>query len=120
MKSFFIKFSRVLKIIFKVKYKINLPKKKYNLVLDLNNSYYFTSLFNKKKTFFLDTRFDDPEFAGTKNFQNELNLFVFIYSFFKYLSNKKYTLMQCYIISYIRFIDPKNIITFTDNNLFFF
>ena len=118
MNSFLIKFFKVFKIIFKVKYKISLPKKKYNLVLDLNNSYYFVNLFNKKKTFFLDTRFD-PDFAGTKNFQNEINLFVLIYSFFKYLNNRKYTLIQHYIISYIRFIDPKNIITFTDNNLFF-
>ena len=52
MNSSFIKFFKVLKIIFKVKYKISLPKKKYNLVLDLNNSYYFVNLFNKKKKLF--------------------------------------------------------------------
>ena len=106
--------------VLKAKYKFKLPSKKHNVVLDLNNSYYFVNLFKRDKTFFLDTRFyDDVEFTGVKNFQNELYLLVFIYSILNYFTNKKYTLMQHYIINCIKFIDPKNIITFTDNNLFF-
>lgn len=98
-----------------------LPHKKHTVVLDLNTSYYFINLFNRKKTFFLDTRFYGSDFAGKKekNFRNEINLFILIYSFFKYILNFKFSLAQYYIINYIKFLDPKNIVTFTDNNIFF-
>lgn len=119
MYNFLSRCLKISKIIPRLKYRFRLPKKNHNIVLDLNNSYYFVKLFKEKKTFFLDTRLNDPEFLGTKNFHNELNLIILIYSILKYFSFTNFTLMQQYIINYIKFIDPKNIITFTDNNLFF-
>ena len=119
MKQFYSKLTKAFKILINAKYKFEFPSKKHTVVLDLNNSYYFVKLFEKKKTFFLDTRFFDAEFAGTKNMQNELNLLILIYSVATYFSNPKNTLLQRYIINYLKFIDPKNIVTFTDNNIFF-
>ena len=117
MTNFLVGILKILKTIFKLKYKFKIPKKNNNLVLDLNNSYYFTKLFKEKKTLFLDTRLSDPDILGIKN--NELNLTILTYSIFKYFLSSKFTLMQQYIINHIKFVDPKNIITFTDNNLFF-
>ena len=107
MKKIFAKFFKSIKILVKAKYNFRLPIKKNTIVLDSAHSYYFIRLFRKNKTFFLDTRY------------NELYFFILAYSLFKYCVNTKITLLQHYIINCIKFINPKNIVTFTDNNFFF-
>ena len=103
----FPQFIKVLKKLLKVKYILGFPDKKKTIVLDLDNSYYFKKLFKNKKTHFLDTRY------------NEFNLVILIYTVFKYFFNYKKNLLQQYIINYLHVVKPKNIVTFTDNNIFF-
>ena len=107
MNTLFRKLKKFLEILLKAKYKFKLPSNKNTIVLDLDNSNHFIKLFVRKKSFFLDTRY------------NELYLLILICSVFKYFLNVKKTLLQHYIINCIKFVDPKNIVTFTDNNLFF-
>ncbi len=107
MKKLLSKLAKVTKILIHAKYKFKLPNKKNTIVLDLDNSSHFIKLFNQKKNFFLDTRY------------NELYLLILVYSVFKLFLNYKKTLLQHYIINCIKFVNPNNIVTFTDNNIFF-
>lgn len=50
MYNFLSRCLEILKIIPRLKYRFRLPKKNHNIVLDLNNSYYFVKLFKEKKT----------------------------------------------------------------------
>lgn len=107
MRQFFSKFIKLFKILYEAKYKFKFPHQRHTIVLDLDNSYYFVKLFKKNKTFFLDTR------------MKELNIIVLVYSIFKCLLKININLSKEYIINYIKFVNPKNIVTFTDNNIFF-
>lgn len=121
MIKFNLKLRKLLQILAYAKFNFKLPKKKQTIVLDINNSYYFINLFNRKKTLFLNTRIYESNFKFPKEkiFHDEINLTIVVYSIFKRLLNTKYSLTQHYIINYIKILDPKNIVSFTDNNIFF-
>lgn len=80
MNILFRRLKKFLEILLKAKYKFKLPSNKNTIVLDLDNSNHFIKLFVRKKSFFLDTRY------------NELYLLILIYSVFKYFLNFKKTL----------------------------
>jgi surface carbohydrate biosynthesis protein len=107
MIHFLEKVKKFLKLLIIANYKFTFPPKKNTIVLDLDSSNNFLKLFKKNKSVFLNTRY------------KELYLLILIYSVFKYFFNSKKTLLQHYIINCIKYVDPKNILTFTDNNLFF-
>ena len=82
------------------------PKKKKILIFDRHfDQDSFFKLFNKKECSILDVRYES------------INLFilliVFFKSFFKDIKKK-------YLIEYIKFTSPKVVVTFIDNNLFFY
>ena len=49
------------------------------------------------------------------NLRTEINLFILLKCLIKFKIKRKY-----YIIEYINFVDPRIIITFTDNDIFFY
>ena len=81
-------------------------KKNKNLILDSGTGIYFKKFF-PKNTIILNTRYE------------ELYLKNFINSFLLWLKNRDKTLNQVYILSIIKEVNPKNIITFSDYNPFF-
>lgn len=94
-----------------------LPKKKKFLIYD--TSYFFFQIIknlNKNNFSFLDLRFGEKE-------NNKLFVFVLIKIFFS-INNinifLKEGLKVAYIFSFIKLVDPKIIITFTDNDLNFY
>ena len=107
MNHLFLKIIKTGQALFKANYEFKLPARKDTIVLDLDNAYYFKKLFNKNKTDFLDTRY------------KKFNIIILIYTVFICILNFNRNLLRQYIINYIKFINSKNIITFTDNNLFF-
>jgi len=82
------------------------PKKKKILIFDRNfDSGSFFKLFNKKECSILDVRYESINIF--------ILLLVFFKSFFKDIKKK-------YLIEYIKFVSPKIVVTFIDNNFFFY
>ena len=88
-----------------MKFTFILPKKKDFLIFDLPNLFVIEKYINKKKFLTLEIR---------KKIINISILFISIFS----RHTKK--LSHNYIINYIKYADPKIIITYIDNNPFFF
>jgi len=83
------------------------PKKEKIMIFD-RNSHSIIDIFNIKKYYILDTR------------KESFYILFFFWKLFKILKNKKLTLYQSYLIEVIKFIKPKVILNFIDNNFFFF
>ena len=79
------------------------PKEKKNLILDSSQSFIFSEYLNKNETEILHTRYE------------ELNLYII----FKNLFNFKFTFKD-YIIEYIKYTKCKQIISFIENNIFYY
>jgi len=107
-----LKFNLILKKIFKASINSNftIPDKKEILIFD-NSSYILLDILNlnKKKSFLLDVRYN--------NFYFYFFLKILLRSFFKLKLNGLYRL---YLLEVIKHINPKIIVTFIDNNPFFF
>lgn len=81
------------------------PPQKKILIFDRNFPNLFIKTFKKNKYEIMDVR------------KESINLFVLFYTFINYgLKNIK----KNYIISYIKLVNPKIVITFIDNNFFFY
>ena len=99
------KILRIFNILINFRIIITPLKKNKNLNLDSGTGIYFKKFF-PKNTIILNTRYE------------ELYLKNFINSFLLWLKNRDKTLNQVYILSIIKEVNPKNIITFTDYNPF--
>lgn len=84
-----------------------LPKKEKILIFD-RYSHCLIDIFNIKKFFILDAR------------KESFYIFFFFWKIIKILKNKNLTLYQSYLIEIIKFIKPKIILNFIDNNFFCF
>ena len=96
---------RALCTIIKTRYVFKRPLKKEILLIDkLSEELLYKSIFKKKY-----------EILYSKKYQ--INLFIIIKIFFKL---NLYSLHQNYIYEYIRLVEPKIIISFKDNDIFFY
>jgi len=94
--------NKFIKFIFSKKIIKKPPKKKF-LVLDSLNSDIFRTCLNLNQTHFLETRYES------------INLLVLFNIFLK----RKFS-FNSYIEQYINFVDPEYIISFIDNNIFYY
>lgn len=99
---------RKIKIIINCKLEFKILKKKNTLVYDIYSAEAFRNYFDRKTTELLDTRYE------------KVNVHIFIKSFFKNFFSKKLTLSQIYILNYIKSINPSYVITYQDQNFFYF
>ena len=96
---------RYLKKLKKIKkFRFFYPSRKSILILDTPGSYEISKLIENEDFEILNLRY-------------ELNLIILILSI---LSLKKKTISQKYIETYIKHVNPKILITFIDNNIFFY
>lgn len=96
---------RYLKKLKKIKkFRFFYPSRKSILILDTPGSYEISKLIENEDFEILNLRY-------------ELNLIILILSI---LSFKKKTISQKYIETYIKHVNPKILITFIDNNIFFY
>ena len=94
--------NKFIKLIFSKKI-FQKPSKKKFLVLDSLNSDIFRTCLNLNHTHFLDTRYES------------INFFVLFNVFLK----RKFS-FNSYVEQYINFVDPEYIISFIDNNIFYY
>lgn len=96
---------KTIKLFSKTKFFFQKPKKNEILIFDQTHLEFFKNALNldKEKVSHLSTRFED------------FNLNVF----FKIILNRKIS-YKSYLKQYIKLVDPKIILTFIDNNLFFY
>jgi len=99
---------RKIKIIINCKLEFKILKKKSTLVYDIYSAEVFRNYFDRKTTELLDTRY------------KKVNVYVFIKSFFINFFSKKLTLSQIYILNYIKSVNPSYVITYQDQNFFYF
>lgn len=88
-----------------MKFDFFLPTQKKILIFDTVNSHLLKIYLKKKDLTELDTR------------RKRINIIIFCISLFRKFSNR---LSYNYYINYIKFVKPKIIITYIDNNEFFF
>ena len=82
------------------------PPKKKVLIFDRNfDQISFFKLFNKKDCSILDVRYES------------INIFILFITFFK---NFFWNIRRNYLIEYIKYATPKIVVTFIDNNFFFY
>ena len=93
---------RILRLIFLTKKIFFKPQKKEILIIDKLTGKRLCYIFNKKKISFLETRL------------SEINVQIFLLAIIKKISNSSLRLSQHYILSYIKFVDPKFIVTSND------
>ena len=99
---------RKIKIIINCRLEFKILKKKNTLVYDIYSAEVFRNYFDTKTVDFLDTRY------------KKINVYIFIKSFLENFFCKKLTLSQIYILDYIIFVNPRYVITYQDQNFFFF
>jgi surface carbohydrate biosynthesis protein len=99
---------RKIQIIINCKLEFKILKKKNTLIYDIYSAEEFRSYFDRNSTEFLDTRY------------KKINVYIFIKSFLQKLFFKKLTLSQIYILNYIKSIEARYVITYQDQNFFFF
>lgn len=112
MLKLILKFNLTLKKIFKTltNFTLTIPDKKEILIFDSYSDIFLDILnLNKKKSFLLDVRYN--------NFYFYFFLKILLKSLFKLKLNELYKL---YLLEVIKHINPKIIVTFIDNNPFFF
>jgi len=85
------------------KFNILLPSKKLLLIYDRLSERHLSNYFNSNSYEILDIR------------KESLNIPIFIISLIKFLSNNN-SISQTYCIEYIRFVNPRVVITLIDNN----
>ena len=96
---------KLIKIVARTKFYIKRPAKKKILIFDSVGATEIKELFNKKEdVFILDTR------------KESLNLFVIL----KLIIELKKINYRNYLKKYIKLINPKAVVTFVDNNIFFY
>ncbi len=83
-----------------------IPKKE-TVILDEKTAKYYDHILKRKNYFLLHTRWEIIYFKP------------FLLSFVVWMKNKEYTLLQAYIVTIINIINPKNLLTFTDYDIFF-
>ena len=93
---------RILRLIFLTKKIFFKPEKKEILIIDKLTGKRLSLIFNKKKISFLETRL------------SEINVQIFLLAIIKKIFNFSLRLSQHYILSYIKYVDPKFIITSND------
>ncbi len=93
---------RILRLIFITKKNFFKPQKKEILIIDKLTGKRLCLIFNKKKISFLETRL------------SEINVQIFLLAIIKKISNFSLRLSQHYILSYIKYVDPKFIVTSND------
>jgi surface carbohydrate biosynthesis protein len=99
---------RKIKIITNCRLEFKILKKKNTLVYDIYSAEAFRNYFDRNITEFLDTRY------------KKINVYIFVKSFLEKFFYKELSLSQIYILNYIKFVNPKHIITYQDQNFFFF
>jgi surface carbohydrate biosynthesis protein len=99
---------RKIKTIINCRLEFKILKKKSTLVYDIYAAESFRNYFDRETTEFLDTRY------------KKINVYIFIKSFLENFFCRKLTLSQIYILNYIKFINPNHVITYQDQNFFFF
>ena len=87
----------------KSKKHFNKPKKKKYLILDSENSFIFKKYLNQKDVDVLDTRYES------------FNLYVLIKTILQFNFS-----FNSYIVEYIKSVDCEFIISFIDNNVFYY
>lgn len=97
-----------IKTIINCRLEFKILKKKSTLVYDIYSAEAFKNYFDRKTTEFLDTRY------------KKINVYIFVKSFLEKFFFKKLTLSQIYILNYIKFVNPRHVITYQDQNFFFF
>lgn len=100
----------ILKIFFNSKIFIKEPEKNYNILLDDDLINVTKNLFTRKNYFTLNTRIENIN----KIYLSKKIVFFILQNFFKH------SLKINYLISIIKIVQPKNIITLTDNSIDFF
>ena len=98
---------KILKILFKIKLRINNLKKKKIVILDPVNSFYLHKVLSKYDHTFLTTRHE------------EVNIYIFIITLFNCRLNQELTFYQKYLINYINILNPKIIISCTSHDVLF-
>jgi surface carbohydrate biosynthesis protein len=99
---------RKIKIILNCKFEFKILKKKSTLVYDIYSAEAFKNHFDRKTTELLDTRY------------KKINVYILIKSLFENLFCNKLTLSQIYILNYIKSVNPCYVITYQDQNFFYF
>ena len=99
---------RKIKIIINCRLEFKILKKKSTLVYDIYSAEAVRNYFDRNTTEFLDTRY------------KKINVYIFIKSFLGKFLCKELSLSQIYILNYIKFVNPKYVITYQDQNFFFF
>ena len=93
--------------LFNTKFIFSKIPKKETVILDEKTAKYYHHILKRKNSFLLHTRWEI------------IYLKPFLLSFAVWIKNKEYTLLQAYIVTIINIINPKNLITFTDYDIFF-
>ena len=91
----------------KCKFLFTLPSKNEYLIYDYESLEPNEFIFKKLNFTYLHVRWE------------KIYVFLFLKSFKKYFLNKNLTILQCYIITFINFIEPKHVISFYQNDPFF-
>lgn len=97
------------------KFSIKLEHKN-TIILDKHIASFYRNYFIKDKVFLLDTRFFSSE---NLRYARELYFFFFLKSLLKKIFIRKFSLNQIYILEIIKKINPNNILTFNDYDVFF-
>lgn len=100
---FFFKLAKIINILINCNFVFFKPKKSKFLIFDTHNYYYLNKYIKKNQLTVLNTR------------NEQFNLFVLILNFIKFRFSK-----LDYYNTYIKFIDPKFLISFKDNDHLFF
>jgi len=99
----FKKIAHLIKAIKKNKFIFSFPKKGKIFVFDWHSKNYANKIFNKEDLVYFSTR------------NEELNIIIYLRCIFKGKFSRLF-----YILEYIKFVNPKIVITFIDNNLMFY
>jgi surface carbohydrate biosynthesis protein len=89
-----------------MRFKFKYPKKTKLLVFDTHKINFLLNYLKKFKYETMPVRYE------------EINFFILLKTFLNYKFNLKF--MQNYILNFIQFVNPKIIISFIDNNIFFY
>ena len=97
---------KILKIL-NCKFSFSLPSKKEYLIYDYATLQPNEFILKKLNFAYLHVRWE------------KIYIFLFLKSFKRYILNKNLTILQSYIITFINFVEPKHIISFYQNDPFF-
>ena len=97
---------KILKI-FNCKFSFSLPSKNEFLIYDFETLQANNFILKKLNFTHLHVRWE------------KIYIFLFLKSFKRYFLNKDLTILQSYIITFIKFVEPKHVISFYQNDPFF-